>query len=146
MSNKKKCVQLTNFWKEGDYISTIFSIEDKVVAKGPLKIEYLYKNKKIYAVQFKGSSSLPSYEKNIIYYCNGDYKYTDTNGSLYTGTWVYKNNRLCTLIKGSEPLIGLSGKGKIIEYKDGKNYKGEIFISDKCSCLLNGTFNVVLLE
>ena len=143
--SKNCCCNLTNFWTQGDYEGKTTLPDGTAVSTSTVSIKYLYNCcNKVYAVEISGSSTSGSttVTYTVLYYCDGRYKYTDSLGGLVCGKWVCKCGKLCTLVKGTEKLIGLSGSGKFVESKSGNLYNGDIYVNEMGVCTLKYKYNL----
>ena len=143
--SKNCCCNLTNFWTQGDYEGNVTLPDNINVFTSTVTIKYLYNCcNKVNAVEISGSSTdgTTTITYTQTYYCDGRYKYTDSLGGLICGKWTYKCGKLCTLLKGTDKLIGLSGSGKLVESKSGNLYSGDIYINEMGVCTLKYKYNL----
>jgi len=129
------CSELTNFWKEGNYTLKLSSVEGLEILSGTTKVEYIYKCCKIVGVKLTGTFTYndKTITSETYYCCNGKYSHKDTLGTKITGDWDKKCCNLVSYVCGIDKLLGQGqGRGKIVDMKDGDNYKGELYKKECC--------------
>lgn len=129
------CSELTNFWKEGNYTSKLFSVEGLEILSGTTKVEYLYKCCKIVGVKLTETFTFNNkpVTSETYYCCNGKIKFTDSLGSKLNGNWDKKCCNLVSYVCGIDSLLGNgTSKGKIVDMKDGNNYKSDLYKKECC--------------
>lgn len=139
---KNCCCNLTNYWKTGNYTSTTSSAEGLLLSTGNVTIKYLYNCcNKVCGVQISAvvtTTTTPPLTGTFdyYYYCNGNFKYTDSLGSNFSGKWIYKSGRICTLINGTDKFLNLPITGKITDSKTTTGYLTDIYYNKSGKCTL----------